>query len=498
MMRDYYAEQGIKAWIDDVPFYITSNPYIANTYANIVVSFIFSWIQKHPEAKKSPFYLVELGTGTGQFSFYLLRIILSLLSQMGADDIQIKYVMTDFAQETIDFWLEHDAFKPFVEKGVLDFAKFDLATEALPTLHMANETLDASVVKNPLVVLANYIFDTLPCDIVEVSHGQLRESLISVSTPANNIKDGKPISLDKLTLDHRVQDITPDYFEDEKMNTILREYATLLEDTFIEFPTETLSLLSRMQQINENMLVITSDKSYLSLDELENLAHPEMAFHGSFSAMVNLDAISRYVKQLNGDAILQTPREGLSSAVFSVGFDMHSFLEFKLTVNRYLEEFSPSDYFILYEHIEKLAEQVDLDTLVSFLALSRWDPYILEILSDRLDELLETEESISVDYLAANIHQIADNFYYLPQAFDVYFEVGKFFHDLEIYDKAYHYFQLSRRYFGEQFALVYNEGICEYHLEDYKKAQASFELSVKLDPKSKDAKAWLKRVAEQV
>src|SRR3990167_830099 len=168
LMRDYYAKQGIKAWIEDVPFYITSNPFIAMAYANIVVSFIFNWIQKHPDAKHQPFYILELGTGTGQFSFYLLRMILRLLKDLQVDDVQIRYVMTDFAQETIDFWLQHDAFKPFVEKGVLDFAKFDLSTNVLPVLHVNQVKLDKEVVQNPLIVIANYIFDTLPCDIFEV------------------------------------------------------------------------------------------------------------------------------------------------------------------------------------------------------------------------------------------------------------------------------------------------------------------------------------------
>ena len=63
--KDYYSEKGIQAWDDDVPFYITSNPYIAHSYAKMAIAFIQDWCDKNPDAKNHPFIFLELGAGTG-------------------------------------------------------------------------------------------------------------------------------------------------------------------------------------------------------------------------------------------------------------------------------------------------------------------------------------------------------------------------------------------------------------------------------------------------
>src|SRR3990167_4992408 len=53
--RDYYHEKGINAWHKDVPSYITSNPYIAKHYAQMVITFIEEWVKQHPEGAQEPF-----------------------------------------------------------------------------------------------------------------------------------------------------------------------------------------------------------------------------------------------------------------------------------------------------------------------------------------------------------------------------------------------------------------------------------------------------------
>jgi hypothetical protein len=69
MEREYFEKKGIEAWLHEVPFYITSNPFIARAYASIVINFMRDWITKHPEAIKHPFYIMELGTGPGRVCY---------------------------------------------------------------------------------------------------------------------------------------------------------------------------------------------------------------------------------------------------------------------------------------------------------------------------------------------------------------------------------------------------------------------------------------------
>lgn len=34
--REFYKREGMEAWNWQVPFYVTSNPYIANSYASLI------------------------------------------------------------------------------------------------------------------------------------------------------------------------------------------------------------------------------------------------------------------------------------------------------------------------------------------------------------------------------------------------------------------------------------------------------------------------------
>ena len=62
--RSFYDKKGADAWAKEVPFYITSNPFIANAYAKIIISFIKDC---RSQGICDTFYLVELGAGPGLF-----------------------------------------------------------------------------------------------------------------------------------------------------------------------------------------------------------------------------------------------------------------------------------------------------------------------------------------------------------------------------------------------------------------------------------------------
>src|SRR5258708_7472547 len=122
MQRDYFDQEGINASVNQVPFYITSNPFIANCYARVATAFIRDVVEKNPNAKKPSFYILELGTGSGRFSYYSVKSILNLLKALDMQDIQICYVMSDFTKNNIKYYETHPALKPYIEKGQIDFA----------------------------------------------------------------------------------------------------------------------------------------------------------------------------------------------------------------------------------------------------------------------------------------------------------------------------------------------------------------------------------------
>src|SRR5262249_41353996 len=141
-----------------------------------------------------PIYIVELGSGSGCFSFHLLSELhrkLQYFDQLA--ELDVKYVMTDFTPLTLADSREHENFTHFRESGKLSFALFR-PEEQREIVTYGGTKLSAETVKNPLIVVANYIFDSLRQDVFRIDDGQLQE----VRHTFYRKQDGRPPSFDQL------------------------------------------------------------------------------------------------------------------------------------------------------------------------------------------------------------------------------------------------------------------------------------------------------------
>jgi hypothetical protein len=76
--------------------------------------------------------------------------------------------MTDFTDENVKFWREHPQLKEYFDKGLMDCAIFDAVADSKLELIHSKVTLSPGSVKNPICIVANYLFDTLCHDIFQV------------------------------------------------------------------------------------------------------------------------------------------------------------------------------------------------------------------------------------------------------------------------------------------------------------------------------------------
>jgi tetratricopeptide (TPR) repeat protein len=492
MQREYFDQEGINAWVNQVPFFITSNVYIASCYAHMVIHFIRDWLSKHPEAKQHPFYIMELGTGSGKFSFHFLTKFYELRQDLGMEDVKFCYIMSDFTKHNIEYWDAHEGFQKFLNEGLLDFAVFNMETEESINLIKRNQTLTASDIVNPLIINANYIFDTVSADAFTVSYGKLQELLVTISCEKENLRaDGKPKDWESAILEYYPAEIKGKRYDDDNFNAVLDEYRETLTDTSFLIPLGGLKTLKNLQRIASKIFLISSDKAYSTLDSMDHLDHPRPAFHGSFSMMVNYHAIARYCKHVGGDYVLQSHRKGLKTVVCSIGFKLDGLPETAVAIKQYVEGLSPADYFNLHRHVSDMYQECNIDTLSTHLLISEWDPQVFMRVNSRICSQIEEADSSTVEFLAANMPKIMANFYAMPKSDNVPFEIAIFFHTIRRYRKALEYYQLAAPLLGEQFGLVYNISLCRYYLGEPKEALKGFKRSVELDPESKEAKEWV-------
>ncbi len=492
--REYYQNKGIEAWADEVPFYITSNPFIGQHYAELIIRFAQDWTRAHPDSAQSPFYLIELGAGSGQFSYYLLKSLQHLINSLKLSHIKFRYVMTDFSKKNIEAWREHAQLKPFVDCGLLDFAVFDLEKDTQIKTLEHSVILGPNTLSNPLTIIANYLFDSVVADIFHAKNQQLYASLITLKTKENlnehnTIRDWKAVKIE-----HTEKLVQEPYYTNPIYNDILNAYKNDLEDSFFLFPIGCLNGLENLKLISNNKLfLISSDKGQCTLAELDQQEFPEVDFHGSFSLMVNYHAINAYFKRLGGQGFLQTPRDGLTTAVFNLGFDRELLSETNLVLEESVEGFSATDFFNYYELVESSANQMQLNALISTLCVSRWDPTIFNLIVNPLCRRLSDSADELVAYLISNLYKIRDNFFYVPGCEDTLFALGFLLYNIDHYEEAIKFYEESRLFFGESHELLYNLALCYFYNNKYERALENLEKAKLIKPNNAEMKKLIKQ-----
>jgi hypothetical protein len=100
---DYFRRAGIAAWAGALPFYATSNPFIADRYAQVIHRYLLELGRLDATSAGQTVPIVELGAGPGQFAFYCASR-LAELCQAAPPALRPVYVLTDLAPAMVDFW----------------------------------------------------------------------------------------------------------------------------------------------------------------------------------------------------------------------------------------------------------------------------------------------------------------------------------------------------------------------------------------------------------
>ena len=499
MQKEYFDNQGINAWINQVPFYITTNPVMANTYAHVTLRYIQDHIYQNNYDKSQPFYIIELATGSGKFSFLVIKRLLELQKILHMEDIDIRYVMTDFTDANLKFWQSQPNLAPFIEQGKLDFALFDLESSKTLELIRAKKILGTGDIKNPLIIYANYTFDTVSHDAFHVKNGHLEEALVRTTTNKSNIINKKPVDMTKLETSFEYQKLRKSLYQDPHFDAVLNLYKDLLQNSTFLMPTGGIRSINTLANISNNQfLVLSTDKGYTFPFELEGLGDPRVVFHGSFSMMVNFHALGEYFKQRQGDCLHQSKRSGIKTSVFLGKGKLSDLPETSQAINNYIEEFSPADFFIFHRQIRSNKfDSTDLELLLAHMNLCHWDPHIFRIVADKINNKINETTPIIRKGFIEGMPKIAANFYYMPNNQDTPFEIGVFFHTLQDYEQALYYYNISLGYFGKQFSVIYNTALCQYNLSDFKNALENFKYAYYLNNESIETKNWIERTQKQ-
>jgi tetratricopeptide (TPR) repeat protein len=497
LMDTYYERKGIDAWKDSaVPYYITSNPYIARAYAHVVLGWLRDLAAPDrgvPALDPSqPIYLVELGSGSGTLAYRFMKWFFPMLERSSLKHLNVKMVMTDFAGRTVDFWKSHPPLQQFVESGRLDFAQFNpLADDKLTLIH-SGEVLSPQTLKNPVCFMANYFFDTLPSDVFRIHGGKLYESLAAIMSTQREPDLNDPEILTRFKLAYRDQPMSGDAYDDPDFNRILADYQARFSDTAMLMPIGPLRCLRALLRLtNKRLLLLSSDKGYYRENELLFRSPPDPAVHGSISLMVNYHALAQYVEQQGGQALRSTQHHiSLTTLAFVLdGAACHP--ETGLAYEVAVEQVSPDDFHTLRTAIEQHFKAMTLEQLFAYVRASHWDETVLVTALPVLMELLESPSTEMAQALHQTIERVWDYYYPMGQLPDVAFCLGMLLTRINYYPEALAFFLHSLRWYGPETTTLFNTALCYFEMRELDHALEYVQKTLERKPDASPARALL-------
>jgi tetratricopeptide (TPR) repeat protein len=308
-MENYYRNLGPEAF-EFIPFGITNNPIIADVYSELVLSFLLDYLP-HLDPKE-PIYIMELATGVGSFSFYFIKHLMEKITYFSAlRSFQIRFVMTDLPESNVAFWERNEALQFYVDNGVLDFAVYRPDTDKSFTLRKSGQTVTEGSIRNPLIVMNNYFFDSMKTHAFHVKDGQLFEIRYTFYRDLTQVSPDSPVKLADLKSSQELKPVSGDYFDNPKLNRILKDYCEQCPEARIIFPTNGINVIQHLEALcNSSLVILGSDKGFNNKNFMQrNAEEIEMVIHAdAFSFMVNFDALRRYFIHSGGQCFLTQDR----------------------------------------------------------------------------------------------------------------------------------------------------------------------------------------------
>lgn len=507
LMREFYDQVGVEAWATGVvPHLVTSGPRLAWSASRVLLGYLRDLCRAQDEfptrkppvlSLQEPLYVVELGSGTGRFAFNFLQALERLRGAEPFRRVKVCCVMTDFTRRNLEFWQEHPRLRPWVESGALDFAILDAERDREIRLERSGLVLDARTLKNPLVVLANYVFDTLRADAFQVRQGCLMESAVRVRADSPEWHLANPFQrLARLRVDYEPREAREDYYDSADWNRVLGEYRQTLEDTAVSIPVGAFRCLDNLLEVSGGRaLILATDKAWNRLEDFKNLSDPQPQVHGSFSLSVNFHALGRLVEIRGGLALHSGLRDGwLDHVALLADPCLGRAPEMQMAFREVMGESMPIDFWRLKQALDLSLPRKPLPLVLELLRLSRWDPDVFYMLRDDIAEGLPSAGLAVKAEVGPALEQVWANYYHYHRDQNVVFEIARAYQCMSCSQESLGFYQISLSLYGETPPTHYNMGLLHYEMGNPEAALESFGRALAQDPDYPEAASWIERI----
>jgi hypothetical protein len=465
--RRFYERAGIEAWrTATVPHHVTSNVALATAYARIVLGFL------RDMPHREPLDVVELGAGSGRFAFLFLRALEAIRR-----DAPVRYVMTDVAKATLDFWRHHAAFAPFLRAGRLDFARFDADRDGAVRLERARRVIAPGTPAARIVVIANYVFGGLRQDAFAVGTRRIREYRVAARPRRRG-------DADDVSLTWRVGARTDAPYADDDFNALLFDCAKTNAAGRMLYPIGALRCLERLAALaRDGLLVLVADRgSTTAAAAVTRAADLEAARHGALSFPVSFHALRAWLTRRGGTPLRSTRAH---RHVHVAGFALTGErLAGRETRRAYATALAAGGPDALYHARRALtmSRRVTLRTVLALLRRGGPDPRVIaECVRPLWPHLIDADARLRRRIRDA-VLAAWPNYFHLGEPHDLPFDLALVLYEVRAYADARALFEASLRLYGDDAATRWNLGLCCVALGKPRDAHRAFRRARVLAP----------------
>jgi hypothetical protein len=337
---------------------------MARALAEVIAGFAADCAHRQPAPRT--LHVVELGAGSARLGWNIVRALRHAIAA-AAPGWRIVYVLTDIAEETIAWWQAHPQLAPLIADGVLDVARFDATRDRTLELRASGRVLDPSDPADELVVIANYVFDGLPTDVFVARDGALHECLVRVDPGPSEPGAG----IATVEAEWRTRPAPARSYPDDRHQRILEQFASL--DGVFAFPCAALGALDRLRALSRGpLLVLSSDKGAVRLDEVLGDMAPAFACHGSVSVDVNYAALGAWTLACGG-TMLHNEHHHRVLEVCALVLGLDGRAATAAAFERAIAQRGPDDFHAIKRLLVERAGELTPRELLAYLRLSGYD-----------------------------------------------------------------------------------------------------------------------------
>lgn len=489
LQRNYFDTMGIDAWENDIPFYITNNAFIGHQYAYLVYQYMLDWQNLH--GANQTIDVLELGCGVGRFCFYFIRALKSLLKEKPLN-VNFRYILTDVTEKNVKFCEDNLCFEEFINEGILDFAVFD--AELDESIHLRH--LDkpyTSINDGPLVVIANYIFDCLKHDSLQIKESKYYDILHGINSRFSGFDTKAVKYINELKFPTEDVEITlENYYEETKIVDILKNYLEQCGDDecFINVPTACFAFMRNIKKLTNNrFLLLLGDKGVTTFQhQLQLPSRYRMTYEGCMTMLTNFYIIGDYARALGGDCLVSQKSRAFQVCLYTGGSKVSDLPNLELAYKQFTDVLGPQEYATLYDQTVQNAYRFTGVAISAFLKFSRWDPDAYAIVHDRLVEVypvMLVHEKIEIK---EDLRRVEENVYRLALGYDVNNLLGLFYLSQEQEDRALDLYHRAIETYGDHPSPNINAGLIYEKRKEKEKAIKHFKVACEKEPNNKFAR----------